>query len=66
MTIVVYFENNNWYAEGVAIMNNTLYEHPLMIETLETIAKENGFDFVSEVERDTDYDHYHKLASDNE
>lgn len=66
MTIIVQFENNNWYAEGVAIMENSLYEHPLMIETLEAIAKENGFDFVSEVERETAYDHYHKLATASE
>ena len=66
MTIVVQFENKNWYAEGVAIMCNMLYSHPLMIQTLETIAKENGFDFVSEFERSTDYDHYHNLADNGD
>lgn len=66
MTIIIQFENNNWYAEGVAIMASSLYDHPLMLQTLETIAKENGFDFVSEVERSTAYAHYHALATDGE
>ncbi|WP_430450708.1 hypothetical protein [Rhodopirellula europaea] len=64
MTIVVQFESKNWYAEGVAVMANALYEHPLMIETLERIAKQNGFDFVSEFERETCYSYYHQLADE--
>ncbi len=66
MTIVVQFENNNWYAEGVAIMADNLFEHPLMIAAHDAIAKEIGFDFVSAFERATEYEHYHKIADESE
>lgn len=66
MTIVIQFENNNWYAEGVAVMTNRLYEHPTMQWALEAIAKENGFDFVSAFERETDYHLIHQLADESD
>ncbi len=62
MTIVVQFENNNWYAEGVAVMEDSIYNHPTMQWALEAIAKDMGFDFVSAFERETAYDRYHQLA----
>ncbi|GAB5517183.1 hypothetical protein [Rhodopirellula baltica] len=66
MTTVIQFENNNWYAEGVAVMDNELYNHPTMQWALEAIAKESGFDFVSAFERDTDYQRIHQLADESD
>ncbi len=63
MTIVVQFENDNWYAEGVAIMCDELYGHPIMMKALEQIAAEWGFDNLTECEREQDYDELHRQVT---
>lgn len=64
MTILIQFENNNWHAEGVAIMEDHIYNHPTMQRALKIIAAQNGFDHVTECERDVDYQIIHELVDD--
>ena len=59
MTIIVQFENNNGYAQGVAIMPEDIYSHPIMIEALERLAHAFGFDREVGFSRDQCYQSLH-------
>ncbi|ELP34513.1 hypothetical protein [Rhodopirellula baltica] len=65
MTIVVQFENNSWYAEAVAIMADPVFDHPIMRDALDRIARDQGFDFVSSFERQIDYDEVHRQIDES-
>lgn len=56
MTILVLYERNNWrYAEGVAVL--PCMPSDLVQETYEKDAKQQGFDFVTYLERENnDFD----------
>lgn len=60
MTTLVYFERIRSHAKGVAIMDRDLYEHPLMIETLEVIAEEQRFQLVTESELELCFQTLHR------
>ncbi|QDT07454.1 hypothetical protein K227x_58810 [Rubripirellula lacrimiformis] len=65
MTTIIQLEGDNWYAEGVAIMDNKIYGHPIMQNALDRIAKELGFDREVGFERDIHYEQLHRLIDDN-
>ena len=64
MTIIVQFENNNWYAQGVAIMPEDIYSHPIMADALERLARELGFNREVGLSREQCFQSLHKSVDD--